>query len=277
MFESSEPKVKRKKMLYEFPISNKAADEIYRRSGSLVKSVEGTIYVRPKPLVFTNPITIAIEEVRQALKVSYQFNDMQMQSLQAIGSGQDVLLNAPCGSGKMMVFYAGVLLLRKVKQMPMGFGIVLEPLVSISEEKRNSNPPLNVAFIDMKAEVRISDDLLDISEDKLKDISEGQVPCVFMSAEVALSQRGLELVKSWRKSLLLVCTDEAQLYTEDQWGAQDFRVDMSRAPGTRWFLLWPLRLPFGHCPKVPLTPPFNVRKVVKLGESKTTSKLLDSG
>ena len=54
-------------------------------------------------------------------------------------------------------------------------------------------------------------------------------------------------------------------------------------------------LSFGHCPKVALTPPpsildiaryrvnphspppFNVQKRVKIGENKTTSKLLDSG
>ena len=231
-FVSSEPRVKRKKKSYEFPISKESADIMYKRSGTLLKSVEGPIFVQPKPVVFTNPISIAIEEVRHELKVSYEFNDMQLKSLNAIGSGHDVLLNAPCGSGKMMVFFAGVLLLRKVKRMPKGFGIVLEPLVAISEEKRNGTPPLAVAFIDMRGEVKISENVLDVSEDKLKDISEGKVACVFMSGEAALSQKGLELVKSWRKSLLLVCTDEAQLYTEDQWGARDFRVDMSRAPGT---------------------------------------------
>ena len=233
-FVNTGPKVKRKKLSYQFPISKQTADFIYQKSGSLMKSVDGPISVYPKPLVFSDHMCSAIENVRLKLKVGYQFNDMQLMAMHAIGSGHDVMLNAPCGSGKMMVFFAGVLLLRIVKQMPKGFGIILEPLVAISEEKQSSNPPLPVAFIDMKGEVKISDNVLDVSEDKLKDISEGKVACVFMSAEAALSQKGLELVKSWRKSLLLVCTDEAQLYTEDQWGARDFRVDMSRAPGMQY-------------------------------------------
>jgi superfamily II DNA helicase RecQ len=233
IFFNTAPKVKRRKLLYEYPISKQSADLIYKRSGSLVKPVDSPISVHPKPLVFLDHLSSAIENVRLQLKVDYQFNDMQVMAMQAIGNGHDVMLNAPCGSGKMMVFFAGVLLLRKVKQMPQGFGIILEPLVAISEENQKSNPPLPVAFMDMTGEVKISDNILDVSEDKLKDISEGKVACVFMSAEAALSQRGLELVKSWRKSLLLVCTDEAQLYTEDQWGARDFRVDMSRAPGTQ--------------------------------------------
>ena len=230
-FGNSEPPAKRQKSSYTFPISEASAHAIYMKSGSLVHPVNGDLNIYPAAVKFENHIKIAIEEVRSELNLSFTFNDMQEHALHSMASGHDVLVNAPCGSGKMAIFFAGVLLLRKIRQMPKGFGIILEPLVSISEEKRKNAPPLPIAFINVKGTIKISDNILDVSDDRLKDISEGKFPVIFMSSEAALTDKGLMLVKSWRKSLLVVCTDEAQLYTDDQWGSSTFRGDMNRAPG----------------------------------------------
>ena len=42
---------------------------------------------------------------------------------------------------------------------------------------------------------------------------------------------GCDLMRELRQKTLLACTDEVHLFTNDQWGRDDFRVKMSRAPG----------------------------------------------
>ena len=164
------------------------------------------------------------------MHLPYEFNDVQLEALHAIGNGRDVFVNSPCGSGKINIFFAGVLLLRKVKNMPKGVGIILEPLVAISEEKRKKNPPLPVMFLDKKGNCKVSENL-NLSDDFASDVENGKIPCVFMSAEALLSSKGIQLMKRWRKNLVLGTIDEGQLYTVEQWGSSEFRVDMSRAPG----------------------------------------------
>ena len=229
-FEQCEPKKKKFKKTYCNPISKAKAQEIYLKSGTLIRSVKTTLNVFPQKQVFRKTIQILIDEVKADMKLSYDFNDVQMEALHAIGNGRDVFVNSPCGSGKMNIFFAGVLLLRKVKNMPKGVGIILEPLVAISEEKRKKNPPLPVMFLDRKGNIKVSKNL-NFSKDFEKEVENGNIPCVFMSAEALLSPKGIQLLKRWRKNLVLGTIDEGQLYTVDQWGSSEFRVDMSRAPG----------------------------------------------
>ena len=96
-FGNSEPKVKRKKSTYDFPISKASARAIYLKSGSIVRPVDGHLNIYPGPLHFKDNIRIAIEEVRCDLNLPFRFNDMQMHALHSMACGHDVLLNAPCG------------------------------------------------------------------------------------------------------------------------------------------------------------------------------------
>lgn len=232
LFETREPKKKKRKSTYKFPISKQTSDKIYAKAGTSVHSSDGIMIVEPYPVVFQPTITELIEEVRVEMKLPYEFNDIQLQALHAIGNLKDCIVNAPCGAGKMNIFFAGTLLLRKVKNMAQGIGVILEPLVAISEEKRKKNPPVAVCFIDMNGECNVSDGIVNISENMLDSILKGQIVSIFISAEALLSVRGIEMLKSWRHNLLLAAVDEAQLFGEDQWGSTKFRIDMSRAPGT---------------------------------------------
>ena len=229
-FELHEPSKKKLKKSYCYPISKANAYEIYQKSGNLVKSMKTALKVYPQKQIFNKSIQDLITEVKYELKLPYELNDVQLEALHAIGNGHDVLVNSPCGSGKMNIFYAGVLLLRKIKKMPKGVGIILEPLVAISEEKRKKNPPLPVMFMDMKGNCRASENI-NISEDLAQDVENGKIPCVFLSAEALLCPKGIKLLKRWRKNLVFGVIDEGQLYTTEQWGSPGFRVDMSRAPG----------------------------------------------
>ena len=65
----------------------------------------------------------------------------------------------------------------------------------------------------------------------MEDLENGDVPCIFISAEALLSPAGRDIMKKLRKKTLLVCTDEVHLFTQEQWGNEEFRVAMSRAPG----------------------------------------------
>ena len=229
LFEPCEPRRKKFKTTYCNPISKAKAHEIYQNSGKLIKSVKTPLLVFPQQ-VLRKTIQDLIDEVKVDMKLPYNFNEVQLEALHAIGNGQDVFVNSPCGSGKMNIFFAGVLLLRKVKNMPKGVGIILEPLVAISEENRKKNPPFPVMFLDRKGNCKISENF-NFSLDFAKEVEDGNIPFVFMSAEALLSGKGIQLLKRWRKNLVMGAIDEGQLYTVDQWGSSEFRVDMSRAPG----------------------------------------------
>ena len=229
--EFEEPRIKKHRQSYGIPISQNTARAIYNMSGTVVNSVDGQLTVDPTPVVIKDDDSIIIEEVRNEMKVPYEFNDVQKNALHALLNGKNVVVNSPCGSGKLSIFTAGVLGLRKKRNNHKLFGIILEPLVAISEEKRKGNPPVSVAFIDLKGHSKVSDNTLNVTDDIVKDIEEGKIACVFMSAEAMLSQKGTTMVKSWRQNLVLGCTDEAQLYLDEQWGSPDFRGDMNRAPG----------------------------------------------
>ena len=230
LFEPGEPIKKKFKTTYCNPMSKAMAHDVYQKSGKLLKLVKTPLKVSPQKQVFRQSLQALINEVKDEMNLPYEFNEVQLEALHAIGNGRDVFVNSPCGSGKMNIFFAGVLLLRKVKNKPKGVGIILEPLVAISEEKRKKNPPLPVMFLDRRGNCKVSNNF-NFSEDFSKDVENGKIPCIFMSAEALLSSKGIQLLKRWRKNLLLGTIDEGQLYTAEQWGSSEFRVDMSRAPG----------------------------------------------
>ena len=116
---------------------------------------------------------------------------------------RDVFVNSPCGSGKMNIFFAGVLLLRKVKNMPKGLGIILEPLVAISEEKRKNNPPLPVMFLDRKGNGKISKNC-NASEDFEKEVENGKVDNCDEHSEVESGDLLCRLVDGYINCMFLV-------------------------------------------------------------------------
>ena len=66
--------------------------------------------------------------------------------------GQNVILNTPTGSGKSTVFELSVYILRKLKNIPDGVGICLEPLNNILSEKTNVESKFQSAYLTMTGE-----------------------------------------------------------------------------------------------------------------------------
>ena len=46
------------------------------------------------------------------LKIEFKLNDMQLRAIIGIATGEDMVIIAPCGSGKILVFFLGIILLR---------------------------------------------------------------------------------------------------------------------------------------------------------------------
>ena len=86
------------------------------------------------------------------------------------------------------MYFLAVALLRKIRGQPKGVGWILEPLVSISAEKRNKNPPLPVVFVNKLGDYKTSDDV-EISQ-PIEKIKEGFFPCIFISAEALMTNTG---------------------------------------------------------------------------------------
>ena len=93
-----------------------------------------------------------IKEAKDALGIQFDIDYFQLQALQALLKGDNVIVLAPCGSGKLLIFYMGVYILRKKLGMPNGVGVCLQPLNSILVEKTNTDPLLKTAFLTVAGE-----------------------------------------------------------------------------------------------------------------------------
>ena len=160
---------------------------------------------------------VMIDECLSEINLDISLNEMQIQALSAIGESQDTFVIAPCGSGKSLVFFLSILLLRKIRNQPDGIGWSLEPLVSISEDKRSKQSPLLIVYITKGGQCKTSGEI-EVSE-PIESVKNGLFSCIFISAEALLSSTGVTWMKQLRKHSLVACTDEAHLFTTDQWGS----------------------------------------------------------
>ena len=122
--------------------------------------------------------------------IEYQLWAWQISSTGYINlyHGKNVILVSPCGSGKLLVYYLDVHLLRKKFNLPNGVGICLQPLNNILYEKTNGNPPMNTTFVTMTGEA-IKSGNTNLSH-SLDEIMSGEVGCILGDAESFLSMRG---------------------------------------------------------------------------------------
>ena len=208
---------------YEYPVTQNTSDLIYSKAGESVFLPMTNI-----PLQIRGSFKNMIDDCLNELNIDFTLNNMQMSALHSILNSQDTIVISPCGTGKLLVFYLAVALLKKAKNCPNGVGWILQPLVSISEDKRKHNPVLPVVFVTKSGDFKTSDEIE--SSEPIEKIKEGHCPCIFISAEALLSPTGRSLMKDLRSRTVLACTDEVHLFLDDHWGNKDFRLEMSRAP-----------------------------------------------
>ena len=95
---------------FQLSLSQSAASTLYNTAGSEETEVNNDMTVFPSP---------------------HALSTEKEQSLVALQHGDNVVLVSPCGSGKLLVFYMAVKLLRLKFNLPNGIGVCLQPLNNI--------------------------------------------------------------------------------------------------------------------------------------------------
>ena len=173
---------------YEIPITQKTADFLYSEAGTPLKEGMSEITVTPSPYKMTTVDEKIIMEAKTALQIGHDLDHFQVQSLLALIHGDNVVCIAPCGSGKLLVFYLGVYIMREKFGLEAGIGLCLQPLNNILNEKTNCNPPIKTAFLTMAGE-GITSGNVKLSHSMEKLLS-GEIGCLLGHGESFLSTRG---------------------------------------------------------------------------------------
>ena len=133
-------------------ISEKRSDMLYDVAGTEEAEVNNTMTVIPSPHMLTTSEEEMILKAKDDLSIPFDLDSFQVQAVVALMNNRNVILTAPCGTGKLLVFHLGVHLMRQIFNLPKGVGICLEPLNNILVEKTNNNPPIKTAYLTMSGE-----------------------------------------------------------------------------------------------------------------------------
>ena len=126
---------------YQIPISQETADSLYAEAGTPVLEATSDIIVTPSIRHMTTIEESLILKAKHGLNIEHDLDHFQVQSLLALQNGDNVLCVAPCGSGKMLVFY-----IRKNMGIKNGIGVCMQPLNNILNEKTNYCPHIETCF-----------------------------------------------------------------------------------------------------------------------------------
>ena len=174
---------------YQIPISEQRADMLYDMAGTEETEQNNEMIIHPGPHILISSEEMLIRDAKLELSIDFELDNFQVQAIVGLLNGKNVILMAPCGSGKMLVYYMAVHLLRKKYNLPNGVGICLQPLNNILSEKTNNNPPIKTAFLTMTGEA-VKSGSAKLSH-SLDEILTGDIGCLMGHAESFLSARGI--------------------------------------------------------------------------------------
>ena len=173
---------------FNVDISETVADELYAEAGKEEPEVNNTMTVLPKPHIMQTSEELLILRAKTDLRINFVLDQFQIQSLLALMNNRNAVVVAPCGSGKLLVYYMAVYILRVTLNIPNGVGLCLQPLNNILCEKTNSDPPLKTAYLTMTGEAVLGKVSMSHS---VEEINKGDIPCLLGHAESFLSAKGI--------------------------------------------------------------------------------------
>ena len=181
---------------YEIPISEGDAKNLYELAGSEQPEETNEVFILPSPHLLNTWEEQMISRAKHHLSVPYDLDKFQVQALVALLNGRNVILIAPCGSGKLLVFYMAVHLLRIKFNKPNGVGLCLQPLNNILLEKTNGDPPIKTAYLTMTGDcVKSGNTKLSHPVDEIRS---GEIGCLLGHAESFLSTQGSVIISNTR-------------------------------------------------------------------------------
>ena len=193
------------------PVCSSEAMKHYEKAGEETFEDAGEISLASHSHLLSDEVHYYISEVLNEVQLPFTLSDFQMISLHILGSGRNLMLLSPTGSGKTIVIYLGILLLRKLFKIPEGVAIITEPLNMIMSEKLSSSI-IPTGVISMTGELKTSLEekdgvSLSAPEEMFVD---GSLPCLFGHPESWLSDKGKQLIKDLHKNgrILMMVTDE---------------------------------------------------------------------
>ena len=147
----------------------------------------------------------------------------QVQCLEAIYSGRDVVAVLPTGYGKSLIFHLlPSLFLEKMNSQSMSFRpvvIVVSPLNALIKDqiRRSSEGSVNATFLNAKRKRDSSDLELDASDANFPLLKDAKYEMIFTHPEAFLSCKdGMELFQSqqYQRAVKAVIVDEAHCILE---------------------------------------------------------------
>ena len=163
-----------------------------------------------------------VEEVLVRANLPYEMDGFQKQTLNALAAKKSVILSASCGSGKFVIAYTAVEILRTEARIPMGVGILLVPLNAMMEEF--SRTYADIATLSMSGELSVN----------ISCLITGRVRLLIAHAESFITPKGKLILEQLEEQeiLIFVCMDECDKFTSGQWGGVHFRDEMRSIPSS---------------------------------------------
>ena len=120
--------------------------ELFERAGTVITTTDQDYTVFGDTMEVTEDMNIKIAAASTKLNLPYSLKFHQKTAVHALYRGKDTVLVSPTGSGKTIITYMSLLMLRSLRGASNGVVIHLLPLNTIIEEKI-ATAPLKSAYI----------------------------------------------------------------------------------------------------------------------------------
>ena len=207
----------------------------YKVAGTVMEEEDDEISLANNDHLLSDQVHTALQEVLSELRLPFELSDFQKLSVHVLGSGQNLVLISPTGSGKMYVVWVGSLVMRKIFNCPTGVTIGTQPLSLIMEEKL-SNSPVPTGVINMAGGMRHNleeegpgEDI--VLSDPETDFLDGKLPVIIGHPESWGSLKGQELARKMhrRKMIQMLFIDEFHQGLPGHWSS--IRPEMMQVAG----------------------------------------------